>query len=121
MAVAITPGQIFRHRGAEADDGLDIRGCRQGEQQGHGRGVQRTAILNAMAADASSLHCPNCGAAVDPDARRCPYCTARLATVSCPSCFAPMFDGAAFCGRCGTERSRTVDEDAAPLTCPGCK
>jgi Zn-finger nucleic acid-binding protein len=32
-----------------------------------------------------------------------------------------MFDGAAFCAGCGTERSRTLDEDAAPLTCPGCK
>ncbi len=32
-----------------------------------------------------------------------------------------MFDGAGFCGRCGTERSRTVDDDAAPLTCPGCE
>src|SRR5687768_16387964 len=120
MAVAIPTGQIFRHRGAEADDGLDIRGCRQGEQQGHGRGVQRTAILNAMAADASSLHCPNCGAAVDPDARRCPYCKARLATVSCPSCFALMFDGAKFCPSCGAERARTADPAAAAVICPGC-
>ena len=74
-----------------------------------------------MAADASSLHCPNCGAAVDPDARRCPYCKARLATVSCPSCFALMFDGATFCPKCGGERARSVDPAAAALTCPGCK
>lgn len=69
----------------------------------------------------ASLHCPNCGAAVDPDARRCPYCRARLATVSCPSCFALMFEGAAFCSRCGAGRSRDVDSAAAPVTCPGCK
>lgn len=73
-----------------------------------------------MAADASSLHCPNCGAAVDPDARRCPYCTARLATVSCPSCFALMFDSAAFCPSCGTARSRSADAGAEAVTCPGC-
>jgi Zn-finger nucleic acid-binding protein len=73
-----------------------------------------------MAADASSLHCPNCGAAVDPDARRCPYCTARLATVSCPSCFSLMFDGAGFCPRCGTARART-EGAAADATCPGCR
>jgi len=73
-----------------------------------------------MPSDASSLHCPNCGAAVDPEARRCPYCTARLATVSCPSCFALMFDTAAFCPGCGTPRSRSADPAAATVTCPGC-
>jgi Zn-finger nucleic acid-binding protein len=74
-----------------------------------------------MAADASSLHCPNCGAAAEPEAGRCPYCKARLATVSCPSCFALMFDGARFCPGCGAERARTVDPVAATLPCPGCK
>jgi Zn-finger nucleic acid-binding protein len=69
--------------------------------------------------DAASLHCPNCGAIADPDARRCPYCKARLATVSCPSCFALMFDGAAFCERCGTRRTRT-ETKAEGLRCPGC-
>jgi Zn-finger nucleic acid-binding protein len=73
-----------------------------------------------MAADASSLHCPNCGAAVDPDARRCPYCTARLATVSCPSCFALMFESAAFCPGCGAARARAADVAEAAVTCPGC-
>ena len=42
--------------------------------------------------DVRSLHCPNCGAAADPQAARCPYCRARLATVSCPQCFALMFE-----------------------------
>ena len=51
--------------------------------------------------DARSLHCPNCGAAADPEARRCPFCKARLAAISCPSCFALMFEGAAFCPTCG--------------------
>ena len=73
-----------------------------------------------MAADASSLHCPNCGAPADPDARRCRYCEARLATVSCPSCFALMFDGAAFCPQCGGRRART-DQETAAIGCPGCR
>jgi len=73
-----------------------------------------------MAPDASGLHCPNCGAAVDFEARRCPYCQARLATVSCPQCFALMFAGAAFCPRCGTPRApREAQQTHA--RCPGCK
>ena len=69
--------------------------------------------------DASSLHCPNCGAAADPEARRCPYCQARLATVSCPSCFALLFDGAAYCPKCGVRRER-ADTAAESATCAGC-
>jgi Zn-finger nucleic acid-binding protein len=73
-----------------------------------------------MPAEASSLHCPNCGAPADPDARRCPYCKARLATVSCPSCFALIFDGAAYCPRCGARRARTEHAEAE-AKCPACK
>lgn len=70
--------------------------------------------------DASSLHCPNCGAAVESEAGRCPYCRARLATVSCPSCFSPMFAGAAFCEKCGTRRVR-VEAEETPAKCPACR
>jgi Zn-finger nucleic acid-binding protein len=70
--------------------------------------------------DAASLHCPDCGAPADPDDRRCRYCKARLATVSCPSCFALMFEGAAFCPRCGARRERAAGE-TAKARCPGCK
>ncbi|MGB2713326.1 MAG: zinc ribbon domain-containing protein [Vicinamibacterales bacterium] len=69
--------------------------------------------------DARGLHCPNCGAAADPDAGRCPYCQARLATVSCPSCFALMFDGSVYCPQCGAPRSRQEAGDAT-ARCPGC-
>jgi Zn-finger nucleic acid-binding protein len=71
-------------------------------------------------ADASSLHCPNCGAAADPDVRRCPYCKARLATVSCPSCFALIFEGARFCPKCGARRARAEKADAS-ARCPACR
>lgn len=73
-----------------------------------------------MSSDAKSLHCPNCGAAVDPEGRRCPYCQARLAKVSCPQCFALLFDGAAFCPHCGTKRARQ-DGEQTEASCPGCK
>jgi Zn-finger nucleic acid-binding protein/RNA polymerase subunit RPABC4/transcription elongation factor Spt4 len=72
--------------------------------------------------DASALHCPNCGAVADPDARRCPYCQARLATVSCPQCFALMFDGAAFCPNCGAARTRREhEEEDTTVRCPSCR
>jgi Zn-finger nucleic acid-binding protein len=70
--------------------------------------------------DAHSLHCPNCGAAADPGTGRCPYCLARLATVSCPSCFARIFEGAAFCPSCGTRRAR-IESDPDATRCPSCK
>ncbi len=69
--------------------------------------------------DAGRLRCPACGANVAPDAGRCPYCRARLATISCPSCFALMFDSAAYCQACGTRRARAEAEDAK-ASCPGC-
>ena len=69
--------------------------------------------------DAQSLHCPNCGAVADPSAGRCPYCRARLATISCPSCFALMFDGAAFCPKCGA-RSARAEPKPDSAACPAC-
>jgi Zn-finger nucleic acid-binding protein len=69
--------------------------------------------------DVQSLHCPNCGAAADPQAARCPYCRARLATISCPQCFALMFAGSAFCPHCGAQSSRAAAEPSARV-CPGC-
>lgn len=74
-------------------------------------------------AEARSLHCPNCGAAVESAAQRCPYCRARLAAISCPSCFGLMFDGAAFCEHCGQRRARTASGgEAGEITqCPGCR
>jgi Zn-finger nucleic acid-binding protein len=70
--------------------------------------------------DARSLHCPNCGAAADPQATRCPYCKARLATISCPKCFALMFDGTRFCPHCGTPAAR-LQKEASDVRCPACR
>jgi Zn-finger nucleic acid-binding protein len=73
-----------------------------------------------MNADAATLHCPNCGAAADPEAGRCKYCQARLATVACPACFALMFEGSAYCPKCGAARALVQSEDTA-ARCPSCR
>jgi Zn-finger nucleic acid-binding protein/RNA polymerase subunit RPABC4/transcription elongation factor Spt4 len=70
--------------------------------------------------DVRSLHCPNCGAIADPHAPRCPYCRARLATISCPGCFALMFDGVAFCPHCGARSARTGAQPSQ-AACPACR
>ena len=62
-------------------------------------------------ADASTLHCPNCGAPASPGDQSCKYCHATLATVSCPKCFALMFEGAAYCPSCGARRARSEGGD----------
>ena len=75
---------------------------------------------SAMMADAGSLRCPGCGAAAEPDSGRCRYCRARLATVSCPSCFTLGFEGAAYCHKCGAARVRGAKDDAG-AKCPACR
>jgi Zn-finger nucleic acid-binding protein len=70
-----------------------------------------------------SLNCPMCGAAVSTDATQCLYCTARLATIACPTCFGMMFTGSRHCPRCGAEAARTeaaADETVKRL-CPRCR
>jgi Zn-finger nucleic acid-binding protein len=69
--------------------------------------------------EARSFRCPQCGAATRSGAARCPYCRARLATVSCPACLGLMFAEAEFCGSCGARRSRRAEPAGAP--CPGCR
>jgi Zn-finger nucleic acid-binding protein len=73
-----------------------------------------------MSKDAGALHCPNCGGPAGPGDAACRYCHAALATVSCPACFALMFDGAAYCPSCGARRARA---SGAPVQapCPSCR
>ncbi len=72
-----------------------------------------------MGKDAGALHCPNCGGPAGPGDAACKYCHAALATVSCPACFAVMFEGAAYCPSCGARRARST---GAPVQapCPSC-
>jgi Zn-finger nucleic acid-binding protein len=70
--------------------------------------------------DASSLHCPNCGAAAGLDAKECTYCHASLATMSCPGCFNRVFVGAAYCPHCGSHLARQTAGETAAESCPRC-
>jgi Zn-finger nucleic acid-binding protein/predicted nucleic acid-binding Zn ribbon protein len=71
---------------------------------------------------AESLHCPNCGGAVESDKTQCEYCKARLKTVACPECLGLMFLGSKFCDSCGREaKSVEVIDDAKSVDCPRCK
>jgi len=73
-----------------------------------------------MSRDAGALHCPNCGGPAGPGDAACRYCHAALATVSCPACFALMFEGAVYCPSCGARRARASGAPAqAP--CPSCR
>jgi Zn-finger nucleic acid-binding protein len=73
-----------------------------------------------MTGDARALHCPNCGAPALPGDAACKYCKATLATVSCPSCFALMFQGAIYCPSCGARRARR-EEGPRQAPCPACR
>src|SRR4029453_17104580 len=84
------------------------------------KGNQYCRAIEVGMTDAESLHCPNFGAAVDPQAARCPDCRARLAMVSCPQCFALMFQGSGFCPKCGARSSRAAVEPSTSI-CPGCR
>jgi Zn-finger nucleic acid-binding protein len=70
--------------------------------------------------DARALHCPNCGGPAAPGDAACKYCQATLATVSCPSCFALMFEGAIYCPTCGARRARTSGNEVH-ARCPACR
>jgi Zn-finger nucleic acid-binding protein len=71
--------------------------------------------------DAGALHCPNCGGPAAPGDAACKYCRATLATVSCPSCFALMFEGAVYCPTCGARRARTAGTGEVHARCPACR
>jgi Zn-finger nucleic acid-binding protein len=80
-----------------------------------------TDSVRQTAPAAGALHCPNCGAALGPEAKACSYCQAALATMSCPACFNRVFVGAAYCPHCGTRAARQDDGHATPEACPRCK
>ena len=70
---------------------------------------------------AATLHCPDCGAPADSDARACVYCHAHLATVSCSRCSATAFAGMKHCPACGAFLARaTAPEETPERACPRC-
>jgi Zn-finger nucleic acid-binding protein len=70
--------------------------------------------------NAETLNCPNCGAATSTDEPLCKYCEARLATVSCASCFGMMFLGSRHCPRCGAAAAERESGSLPALSCPRC-
>jgi Zn-finger nucleic acid-binding protein len=58
---------------------------------------------------------------VSPEARSCPYCTAALALVACPACFASIFQGARHCSYCGAEAAREPGGPRPARPCPECR
>ena len=70
---------------------------------------------------AETLNCPNCGAASSSDASYCEFCQSRLATVSCPSCFALMFRGSKHCPRCGAAAVKPASGELEARPCPRCR
>lgn len=62
-----------------------------------------------------------CGAPVSSDASQCDHCGARLATVTCPSCFGMVFQGAKFCPHCGAKIDPPNETADSPKKCPRCR
>ncbi len=74
--------------------------------------------------DAASLHCPDCGAAVEADALTCSYCGSHLQVRLCPGCFGLNTASNDHCAHCGRDLPKAASEPA-PLPdgrpCPGCE
>ena len=62
-----------------------------------------------------------CGAPVSADATQCDHCGARLATVTCPSCFGTVFAGAKFCSHCGAVIPAAAPAEETTELCPRCQ
>jgi Zn-finger nucleic acid-binding protein len=62
-----------------------------------------------------------CGASTSSDQPQCKYCEARLATISCGSCFGMMFLGSKHCPRCGATAAKRESGSLPPLSCPRCR
>ena len=74
-----------------------------------------------MMAEARALNCPQCGAGVPVDARSCPFCNVRLATISCPKCFGLAFLGSHHCQHCGAALQEPRKREGEAWKCPrGC-
>ena len=71
--------------------------------------------------NAETLNCPMCGAAASTDDPHCKYCEARLATISCASCFGLMFIGSKHCPHCGAGATTPQTGSLAEQKCPRCR
>jgi predicted nucleic acid-binding Zn ribbon protein len=60
-------------------------------------------VIGAVGTQKMRAACPNCGTAVEPNAKFCPNCGNKLDTERhCTNCGAALQANARFCGECGT-------------------
>jgi Zn-finger nucleic acid-binding protein len=71
--------------------------------------------------EATTINCPNCGAAIASDSPQCRYCESKLATIACSSCFAMMFIGSRHCPHCGASAAQVSAAELSILKCPRCR
>ena len=74
-----------------------------------------------MDEDARVLSCGQCGAAIPPASRRCPYCLAAVFSRHCGSCFHANLADAEHCAGCGRELGLEPLPEPAELRCPVCE
>jgi len=60
-------------------------------------------VIGAVGTEKMQAACPNCGTAVEPNAKFCPNCGQKLdAQRHCTNCGAALSANSKFCGECGT-------------------
>lgn len=74
------------------------------------------------------LHCSDCGGRLASEAATCDWCEAETHPTEhdrrgpCPQCFAPLFEGARFCGECGVKIApEAVLRAIVDRGCPRCE
>ena len=68
-----------------------------------------------------AFNCPNCGAAVAPEATSCAYCRSAIAARICPSCFGAVAVGMKYCPSCGAAVKSAPPDKTTSLRCPRCE
>jgi Zn-finger nucleic acid-binding protein len=71
-------------------------------------------------AEARTVRCPNCGAAVAADALHCGYCRAPVATVRCANCYHMNVPENVHCSGCGRDLGLEPAGDPDYVKCPAC-